>query len=300
MRLPSPLRVLRPQQWYKNLVVLVPLVFSNHLASSGLWPSVGLTLAGFCALSAATYAWNDVLDAPSDRLHPKKRDRPVASGRLLPATALGIGAASAGLGLAAVGAVNVPTFFLGVAFLLLNVSYNAFLKHQVIWDVLVIGAGFVLRALAGTTAIDVGPPTVWLVLCTFLFALFLAFGKRRHELQLLGADAGARAAAHRSVLGHYSVDLIEQMTNISATLLLASYFLYTALGPEPWMMFTIPFSIYGAFRYLYLIRRRDIGDEPELIFTDVPTLVNAAAWLLVVLLVLEGAPQRFLGWLQAI
>jgi 4-hydroxybenzoate polyprenyltransferase len=153
----------------------------------------------------------------------------------------------------------------------------------------------VLRALAGTTVLEVGNPTVWLILTTFLFALFLAFGKRRHELLHL-----EESASHRAVLGHYTVDLVEQMTNIVATLLLASYVLYTALGTTPWMMFTIPFVLYGVFRYLYLIKRRGQGDEPELILRDAPTLVNAGAWIGAVGLVLLGVPQAVFAWLQTL
>lgn len=291
-------RVLRPHQWYKNLVVFVALVFSNNVGRADLWRPALLTFVAFCLLSGAAYAWNDVVDAPLDRLHPKKKRRPVARRTVSAATAILWGGVAAALGLALLWPINAPTLLLGLAFLALQAVYNVLFKHQVIWDVLVIGVGFVLRALAGTTAIDVGPPTAWLILCTFLFALFLALAKRRHELLLLNHKGSPRAT--RPILAEYSVAILEQMTNIVATLLLASYFLYTFFGTTPWMMFTIPFAVYGVLRYLYLVHRRDLGDEPELIFRDPPTVLNAAAWILVVLLVLQGVPQSFLGWLEGL
>lgn len=301
MRFPPLLELLRPHQWYKNLIVFVPLVFSNNITSVALWPTAGLTFAAFCFLSGAAYAWNDVMDAPHDRRHPKKRHRPVASGTVRPSIALAWGALWILVGLSLLGWANPPTLLLGAGFLLWQAAYNLILKHQVIWDVLAIGGGFVLRALAGTTALEIGNPTVWLILCTFLFALFLGFAKRRHELLLPPNAAGEEPspALHRPTLGLYSVDLLDQMTNMVATLLLASYVLYTAFGSStPWMMFTIPFAIYGVFRYLYLVHRRDWGDEPELLFRDRPTLFNGVAWVGVVALVLAGVPQGLFTWLQ--
>lgn len=298
---PALVALARPWQWYKNLVVAVAFLFSRaFIDEPSLWPWVLLVVGAFCLLSSATYAWNDVVDAARDRLHPKKQHRPVASGRVSPSVAIFVGGLLATAGLAALAFTNAATLLIGVAFLLVQVAYNAVLKNHVIWDVLLVGVGFVLRALAGATLMQV-VPTVWLILCTFLFALFLAFGKRRHELLLLSHDGGD-ARQHRAVLGEYSVALVEQMTNIVAALLLASYVLYAALGTmtDGWMMTTIPFAIYGVFRYLYLVNRRGHGDEPELIFRDRPTVLNAAAWTLAVALVLIGAPQGFFAWLQTI
>lgn len=296
---PALIVLARPWQWYKNLVVAVAFLFSRAFVDQpGLWPWLVLVILAFCLLSSATYAWNDVVDAAQDRAHPKKRDRPVASGRVSPWAAILWGGILATVGLAALALTNGPTLLLGVTFLVLQVAYNAFLKDQVIWDVLLIGVGFVVRALAGATLIQV-VPTVWLILCTFLFALFLAFGKRRHELVLLAHDGGD-ARHHRAVLGEYTVELVEQMTIIVAALLLASYVLYAALGTVPggWMMTTIPFAVYGVFRYLYLVKRRGHGDEPELVVRDLPTVLNAAAWTVAVALVLLGVPQGFFAWLQ--
>lgn len=287
----------RPRQWYKNLVVFVALVFSGNATNTTLWPAASWTFLAFILLSAGAYCWNDVVDAPRDRAHPLKRQRPVASGAVSPAVAIGIGTLLAGAGvLTLLQLTNKATLFLGAAYLVLQVVYNALFKHHVIWDVLIIGLGFVLRALAGTTAIEVGEPTVWLILCTFLFAVFLALAKRRHELILL--DPSGDAGNHRPILGEYTVTFVEQMTLLVAGLLLASYFLYTALGPTPWMMLTIPFALYGVFRYHFLTQRGDRRDETELILRDAQSIVNAIAWVLVVVLVLRGEPERLLDWLQ--
>lgn len=297
---PAWVRLLRPRQWYKNLIVFVAIVFARRFDDPALYPPVLLTFAAFCLLSGAVYAWNDVLDAPRDREHPKKRHRPVASHAISASGALALGGVAALAGLLLLVLVNAPTLMLGAVFLALQVGYNLLLKQHVIWDVLTIGIGFVLRALAGSTAIAV-VPTAWLILCTFLFALFLGFAKRRHELVLHQSHGAAEnAPAYRATMHEYSVPLVEQMTHIVATLTLAAYFLYTFFGTSAWMMFTIPFAVYGVLRYLYLIHRRDLGDEPEMIFRDRPTVVNAVTWFVVVLLVLEGVPQRFLAWLQAL
>lgn len=292
-RLPPIVALLRPRQWYKNALVLVPLVFSGNLGTLPLWAPAGLALAAFCLLSSAAYAANDALDAPRDRLHPRKRHRPVASGAVAAPAAFLIAAALAALGLAGLAAINTQTFLMGVLYLLLQALYNGALKHLVLWDAMAVAGGFVLRALAGTTAIAVGPPTEWLIVCTFLLALYLALAKRAHEL---AAEPGA---ATRPALADYTPAFVEQATATSATLLLASYTLYTFFGPTRWMMFTLPFAFYGVFRHTWLAQRRDLGDEAELILRDRATLLNAALWLLVVLLVLAGLPQGLWAWVEA-
>jgi 4-hydroxybenzoate polyprenyltransferase len=293
-RLPPAVALLRPRQWYKNVLVLVPLVFSGNLGTLRLWGPAGLAFLAFCLLSSAAYAVNDVLDAPRDRLHAGKRRRPVASGAVAPMAALGLGAGLAFLGLTVLATLNPQTFLMGVLYLLLQALYNGGLKHVLLWDALVVAGGFVVRALAGTTALEVGPPTEWLIVCTFLLALYLALAKRAHELAL------DPAAATRPALADYTPAFVQQAMMTSATLLLASYTLYTFFGATRWMMFTLPFAFYGVFRHTWLAQRRDLGDEAELILRDRATLVNVALWLLVVLLVLARIPQGLWAWVEAL
>ncbi|HUR62281.1 MAG TPA: UbiA prenyltransferase family protein [Candidatus Thermoplasmatota archaeon] len=295
-RLPPLLALLRPRQWYKNVLVLVPLVFSGNTANLHLWPRAGLAFLAFCLLASAAYAVNDFMDAPRDRAHPVKRHRPVAAGAVAPGAAVAVAVALALAGLALLAVLNPATFLMGVLYLLLQALYNGGLKHVLLWDALAVAGGFVLRALAGTTALEVGPPTEWLIVCTFLLALYLALAKRSHELLL---ESGAPAAT-RPALADYSPAFVQQAMTTSATLLLASYTLYTFFGATRWMMFTLPFAFYGIFRHSWLAQRRDLGDEAELILRDRATLLNAALWLLVVLLVLAHLPQRAWAWVEAL
>lgn len=286
----------RPRQWYKNLVVFVPIVFSNNAFAWSVWPHAFVTFGAFVLLSAATYALNDVLDAKRDRLHPVKRHRPVAAGlipRLVAATwSLGLGAA----GIAVLWWVNPTTMVMGGLFVVVQLAYNLVLKHTFLWDVLAIATGFVLRALAGTTAIAVGDPTVWLIVCTFLFAFYLGLAKRRSEV---GLDDALRDR-HRPVLAEYTVPFLDQTMQVATALLLSAYSLYTFFGVTPWMMLTLPFAYYGVFRYNHLRGQGAVRDEAELLLVDRPTLVNGAAWIFVVVLVLQGWPQSAFAWLGAI
>ena len=198
MTLGAVVGLMRPLQWYKNVIVFVPLLFSDNFTNVALWPRSLGVFAAFCLLASASYAWNDVLDAGKDRAHPTKRRRPVASGTIRPALGLVLALAWAAAGLTVLVATNRPTLAAGVAYLLLQVLYTLVLKHWLLWDVIAIGVGFVLRALAGTAVLEVGPPTEWLILCTFLLALFLGFAKRDQELTFLGrSDVAASPADHR-------------------------------------------------------------------------------------------------------
>jgi 4-hydroxybenzoate polyprenyltransferase len=293
-RLPPAVALLRPRQWYKNLLVLVPLVFSGNTANLHLWPRAGLAFLAFCLLSSASYAVNDVLDAARDRLHASKRLRPVAAGSIAPAAALLVAVVFAFLGLVLLATLNPATFLMGVFYLLLQALYNGGLKHVLLWDAIAVAGGFVLRALAGTFALDIGKPTEWLIVCTFLLALYLALAKRSHELAL------DPAATTRPALAAYTPAFVQQAMTTSATLLLASYTLYTFFGPTRWMMFTLPFAFYGVFRHTWLTQRRDLGDEAELIFRDRATLLNAGVWVLVVLAVLAHVPQGLWAWVEGL
>lgn len=296
--MPPVLALLRPRQWYKNTLVFVPLVFSGNACNTALWSPALLCFIAFCALSSSTYCVNDVLDAKRDRLHPVKRDRPVASGRIKAPAALLLAFFLGVAGLSGLWLINLFTFALGVSYLVLQAAYNLMLKQMLIWDALAVAAGFVVRALAGTTAIDVGPPTEWLIVCTFLFALYLALAKRRHEL--VSVRAGDTAAAHRPALAGYDVAFVDQIMQTSATLLLAAYSLYTFFGTDRWMMFTLPFAFYGVFRHAWLVHHRALGDEAEMLFRDRATLINGALWLLVILAVQAGWPDAAVAALEGL
>jgi 4-hydroxybenzoate polyprenyltransferase len=294
-RLPPLLALLRPRQWYKNVLVFVPLLFSGHLATTSLWPAVGATFLAFCALSGAVYAANDVVDAAKDRVHPRKRFRPVASGAISPTVAIVFAVLLAAAGLAALVWVNALTFTLGVAYLVLQCLYNGALKRMLLWDAISVAFGFVLRALAGSTALEVGPPTEWLIVCTFLFALYLALAKRRAEILHLD-QGGGEAHAHRPVLKAYNPAFVEQTMQTSATLLLMAYTLYTFFGPDLWLMFTLPFAFYGVFRHSWLVQAGQVADEAEAMWRDRALQVNTACWVLTILAVQAGWPQGFFAW----
>lgn len=272
---------MRPRQWYKNLLIFVGLVFSLHLFDA---PLVVRTLVGFgvfCALSSGVYALNDVLDAAEDRLHPRKKLRPVASGRIKPPVAVAFAGLLVGGGLAVAWTLSYGFFAVGLAYFLLQVGYLLSFKHQVFLDLFSISSGLVLRAIAGVVLIGVGL-SPWLILCTFFLALFLGLGKRRNELSVLGAGA----AAHRKNLGEYTPALLEQATTVITATLVVSYSLYTFFHENNLMMATIPFALYGLFRYMFLVSERGMGGEPEAIFKDLPSLLNIALWGTAVVLIL--------------
>ena len=278
---------LRPRQWTKNLFVFGALVFAQRLGDLNSVVRATIAFFVFCALSGAVYLVNDVLDREQDRRHPLKAKRPIASGALstnaavIAATALGAAALAVALML------GLPFFAASAAYLSLMFAYSAFLKHIVILDVLTIAIGFTLRAAAGGAAIAV-PVSHWLLLCTTLLALFLALSKRRHELVLL-ADS---ATEHRPILEDYSPYLLDQMISVVTASTLISYAFYT-ISPETTGKFgtsllslTIPFPLYGIFRYLYLVHRRDLGGSPaDLLLDDHPLLICIGLWAVAVVLV---------------
>ena len=275
--LPAVVRALRPLQWTKNAVVLAALVFDKKIFEVEPVGRSLLAVLVFCALSSGVYLINDVRDAPSDRLHPTKRRRPVASGELAPARAVAIA-----VGLFAIGFIGAwltrPAFLaVAVGYVALMVVYSLGLKRLVILDVFAIATGFVLRAAGGAVALDVAI-SPWLLVCTMLLALFIGFGKRRHELASL-----PEAVAHRANLDAYSVPLLDQLIGIIASATVMAYAFYTfdalTLPRNHAMMLTIPFVAYAIFRYLFLIHRRGLGGSPEaLLFADRPLLLAIVGW----------------------
>jgi 4-hydroxybenzoate polyprenyltransferase len=283
---PDLVALARPRQWYKNLLLFAGLVFSLHLFEPGLALRSVAGFAVFCALASGIYALNDVLDAAEDRLHPRKRTRPVASGRIPVPVAVGFGGALLGAGLASAWFLGLGFFLVGLAYVLLQMGYLLSFKHQVFLDLFSISSGLVLRAIAGVVLIGVAL-SPWLILCTFFLALFLGLGKRRNELSVLGDGA----ALHRKNLGDYTPALLDQATTVITSALVVSYSLYAFFHENKLMMATIPFALYGLFRYMFLVSERGMGGEPEAIFKDVPSLVNMALWGLVVVAILYGGAQ---------
>jgi 4-hydroxybenzoate polyprenyltransferase len=285
-RLPALIRALRPLQWTKNALVLAPVLFGKEVFEfESLLRAVAAVLA-FCAVSSGIYLLNDLRDIEQDRLHPRKRSRPIAAGELDPRTALVTAGALLLAGLA-IAALVRPGFVLVIAgYAALMVAYSYRLKQIVIVDVFAIAAGFVLRAAGGAIAIGV-PISPWLYFCTMLGALFLGFGKRRNELLVLQR----LAASHRANLDAYSVQLLDQIIAIVSAAIVMAYSLYTfdaATAPSNHaMMLTIPFVLYGLFRYLYLVYRRELGGSPETILvTDKPLVACIACWAATSLLIL--------------
>jgi 4-hydroxybenzoate polyprenyltransferase len=282
---------LRPGQWTKNLLVFAGLIFSQGLQHPRLVGRAVAAFVVFCALSGAVYLFNDVTDAERDRNHPQKRHRPIASGRVPGGLALGTAALLTGLGCAAAFALSPRFGLIALGYAALLAAYSMGLKHLVIVDALLIAAGFVLRALAGVVVID-ADFSHWLLLCTILLALFLTFGKRRHELLLL--EDGA--ASHRPILFEYSPQLLDQMIAVVTASTLMAYALYT-VAPETavklgttQLPLTIPFVLYGLFRYLYLMYRRDLGGNPsEHLLTDRALLLAVALWGVAVFVLLTLA-----------
>lgn len=282
--------LLRPHQWLKNAVVFAPLVFSKHLLDLHLASLTLLAVAACCALSSAAYALNDLLDAPADRLHPLKRLRPIASGALSPAEGALTFVAAGGLGIALCAAISREVAMLGVGYLVLQQAYTAFLKRVVLLDVIVVATGFILRAYIGGTAIGV-EVSPWLVLITFLLALFLALARRKQELEIMGSAA----PDHRAALGEYTPALLDQMISPIIGATLVAYMIYS-VSPEvagrlgtPYFHLTVPFVVFGLFRYLYLVHQHGAGEDPSrLLVSDAPLLASVMAWGIAVLLLLYG------------
>jgi 4-hydroxybenzoate polyprenyltransferase len=279
---------LRPAQWSKNLVIFAGLLFGRRLFDGGAVVAAIGAFTDFCILSGVVYLVNDLTDRESDRRHPLKARRSIASGALPAPVAVVAAAALAAAGLAGAFAIGRPFATVAAAYLVLQLAYSGGLKHVVIIDVLTIAIGFVLRAVAGAVAVNV-EISHWLFVCTILLALFIALAKRRHEIVLL-ADG---APSHRPILGEYSAYLLDQMIAVVTASTLIAYVFYT-ISPETvgkfqtrWLGLTIPFPLYGIFRYLYLVHQREGGGSPaDLLLADRPLLACVALWALAVALII--------------
>jgi len=282
---------LRPHQWTKNLMVFAAPALSKHLFEWGPLEKSVLAFVIFCALSGTVYLLNDVADLERDRLHPRKRLRPIASGALSPRAAalLALVLGLASLGLSAL--LGLPFVLCAGLYLALNVLYSFRLKEIVILDVLSVSLGFVLRAVAGGVAIGV-LVSDWLLVCTLLLAMFLALAKRRHELVSLSTSA----TGHRKILAEYSPYLLDQMISVVTASCLTAYAFYT-MAPDTVQKYrteklawTIPFVLYGIFRYLYLVHQKEKGGSPtDILVTDRPLLLNVFLWAMALLWIVYTA-----------
>lgn len=281
------IRALRPRQWIKNLVILVPLVFDIKLLQMQyLVPSL-LAFGVFCALASSVYLINDLFDAEADRLHPTKKNRPIAAGLITPRSAVITAVMLPLLALPAAYAIKPLLGLLAAVYWVQNLLYSYRLKNIVILDVMVVATGFLLRLGAGVTLVNVERFSPWMFICVGLGALLVGFGKRRHELTLMQAQA----STHRSVLQEYTLPFLDLAINMAAAAILIAYSLYTFSAPNMpanhLMMLTIAPVWYGTLRYLYLLHVAGKGGAPEdLLLEDRPLLATVFVWALAAVLVL--------------
>ena len=277
------LRLMRPHQWVKNAFVFTGLLFGHAWHDPNLVVQVVIAFIAFCLLSSTIYIINDIIDLEQDRHHPKKNQRPLASSQvsITAAIILAVVLGVSGFGLS-LGTSRIVIIIL-VAYALMNIAYSLRLKHVVILDIFIIATGFMLRILAGTLGVGI-PPSQWLLLCGMMVTLFLGFTKRRAEIMALAEDK----TAHRKVLAHYSPVLLDKMIGITAAGLIMSYSLYT-MNPDTVrihgtanLIYTVPFVMYGVFRYIYLLHHQSRGGDPSHdLVRDHHLLIVVGAWLAV-------------------
>lgn len=288
-KLKSVIRLLRPRQWTKNLIAVLPLLFSGNLFKPDLLIHVALCVAGLCLLSGSIYVFNDILDVEADRKHPTKCKRPIAAGAIQVSEAWILGLICLGLSFIFAYSVRPALCLVFLAYLLLQMAYTHRLKHRVVLDIFCIAAGFVLRALAGGASAHV-PLSSWFLLCTSLGALYLGLEKRRQELAVLGESA----ASHRKVLGKYSDRLVDRMEAVILPSLVTAYAFYSFQSQYgQWMMITVPIVLYGLFRYQVLSLQDNQTQSPEeVLLRDRPIQLTVALWVV-------ASASVVYGWLPA-
>lgn len=282
--------LLRPHQWIKNTVVLAAIIFAQRLTVPGDLLRSLAAFAAFCMISSSVYIANDILDVEQDRMHPRKKDRPLARGSITPSRAATLGAILLAGGGALTALLGVSFALTVLAYLFLQAAYNLLLKRIVLLDIMAISLGFVIRAVAGGAAIHV-TVSPWLILCTLLVALFLGFTKRRHEIVILGSEAGT----HRSSLLDYSPAFLDQLIGIVTAATIVVYSIYT-MSPEVterigsrYLVLTIPFVLYGMFRYLFLVHMKEKGGSAARdLLTDPPLLLSVFLWGLFSVILIYG------------
>ena len=282
------LSAMRAEQWYKNLVIFIGIVFSVNLTNLWMLSRIVPAFGVFCILSSSVYLINDIHDAEKDWLHPKKRNRSVASGRMSVSFARGLAALFIAVSFTSAFILGSLFFVVCLIYFAQNFLYTFWLRSLAVVDVIVVSTGFVWRAIAGTVVIGV-ETSPWLIICSFLLALFLSLIKRRTEMTVL-----ERAEEHRAPLGSYSERLIDTFLNITTASLLVAYMTYTFNSKYIYMMATIPFSFIGIFRYLQMAREQGADDDTSIIFMDRIMQVNLLFWALTSIVAIYGAPQHLL------
>ncbi len=278
---------MRPRQWTKNAFVFAALVFDRQFFHISSLERTLLTFLIFCLVSSSVYLFNDIMDVEADRNHPIKKNRPIASGKLPINIAMMIGILLLLISLAGSYFLSIGLLVIVAVYFLLNLAYSKWLKHMPIIDVLVIAACFVLRVAAGVSVIQVERFSPWLYVVTTLLALYIGFGKRRAELMILVAD---NTQSHRKVLSGYSLDFVDQLITVVSSTTIIAYSLYTFSAPNlpdnHAMMLTIPFVLYGVFRYLSLMKINKMGGEPEeVLLKDRPLQATIALWAISVMII---------------
>lgn len=289
--LSATLKELRPKQWTKNALLFAGVIFSQHLGETSRLLAALSGFLIFCGLSSVIYIFNDLHDLESDRKHPLKKNRPVASGALPVPVAWAVGIFLAAGTLTWSFSINLPFGAISLGYFVLMLLYSTTIKHMVILDLMVVAIGFVIRAIAGVLVIEKPGEslaiTPWFITCVMFLALFIVICKRRHEIVLLSDDA----RHHRPVLEHYSEAFLDQMVSLATTATIMSYALYAILGvPETprsrYMVYTVPFVLYGVCRYLYLVYKKEEGGAPEnLLLQDWSLLINVVLWLTAIVLI---------------
>lgn len=278
------IKLLRVKHWIKNFFVFGGLLFSLNLLNFSYLVRTVMVFLAFCLISSFVYILNDIFDRERDRAHPVKRERPLASGKISLLSAIGLAAVIICSSLSLAFMINFSTFMIILIYAVMNVFYTLYLKNKVILDVMIIAAGFVLRVLAGISAIEV-PVSNWILLTTLSVSLFLGFGKRRNELLIMDENSHS----HRPVLEHYSIQLLNYLIIISITLTIVTYALYSIdnqiiekLGTDR-LIFTVPFVIFGLFRYMYVIFiNKGGGDPADVVLKDGFIIADVLLWILAI------------------
>jgi len=276
-------KLMRPKQWLKNFFVFAAIIFSGKFEDKYiLLLNLGV-FALFCLVSSAVYVLNDLVDVEKDKQHPEKKNRPIASGKVSKIQAIVLEVGILCIVLAGSYLVNFRIAFVLIGYYLMNVLYSFKLKNIVIIDVMIITFGFVLRVISGGVATNVQLSS-WLILCTILISLFIALNKRRSEIVTLKDNS----SSHRKILEEYSVELIDNMLTIVTPSILITYCLYTFSSTQSrTMMITIPFVLYGIFRYQYLVSKKNVGGKPEDVFQkDLPFLINVLLWAASIIIII--------------
>ncbi|WP_026882277.1 decaprenyl-phosphate phosphoribosyltransferase [Clostridium akagii] len=277
------LKLMRPKQWLKNVFVLAALVFSGKFQNGHILLLNLYVFILFSLISSAVYILNDLVDVEKDKQHPQKKFRPIASGKVSKSQALAFELIIVCIVLFTSYSISLKLLVVLLTYYIMNILYSFKLKNVVIVDVMIITFGFVLRVISGSivTNVQLSP---WLILCTILISLFLALNKRRSEIVTLKDKRGS----HRKILEEYSVELIDSMLTIVTPSILITYCLYTFSSTQSrTMMITIPFVLYGIFRYQYLVSKKNVGGKPEDVFqNDMPFLIDIVLWAVIIIAII--------------